>query len=187
TMHIASLKLLLSFLILSLAARPYIIVLSEEDLKESTISCDESPDWDEFVDFDSPHKSEDELDPGSWHSLFDPASSSATGSSDTSSELEALYISGVSKMISASSSGDARLMQEAAAEIEAAACEGHPHSRSVLGFLHGMGMMSERNKAKAFLYHHFAAEGGNMQSKMALAYSYSLQEMYENSTKLYAE
>jgi SEL1 protein len=80
-------------------------------------------------------------------------------------------------MFAAVSSGDARVMEEAAAEIEAAGSEGHAHARSVLGFLYGMGMMRETNKAKAFLYHHFAAEGGNAQSKMALAYTYLRQDV----------
>ena len=69
-------------------------------------------------------------------------------------------------------------MEEAAAEIETAAKEeGDPHARSVLGFLYGMGMMRERNKAKAFLNHYFAAEGGNAQSMMALAYTFSRQDV----------
>lgn len=80
-------------------------------------------------------------------------------------------------MLSAASSGDARLTEEAVGEIEAAADEGNAHARSVLGFLYGLGMMREKNKAKAFMYHHFASEGGNMQSKMALAYTYLRQDV----------
>lgn len=72
-------------------------------------------------------------------------------------------------------------MDEGVSEIEAAASYGHPHARSVLGFLHGSGQMREKNKAKAFMYHHFAAEGGNMQSKMSLAYTYFKQDVLSHS------
>ncbi|KAJ1437785.1 Tetratricopeptide-like helical domain superfamily [Sesbania bispinosa] len=72
-------------------------------------------------------------------------------------------------------------------EIEAAAESGYPAAQSVLGFLWGMGLLRERSKGKAFLYHHFAAEGGNMQSKMALAYTYTRQDMFDKAVKLYAE
>jgi SEL1 protein len=191
TMRIATLKLSLCLLIvslypLSLTARPFILILSQEDIKETTVSSDDSPDpthpdspeWDEFGESDSPHKSEDELDPGSWRPILEPGlATPAAGSADPGAELEGRYSSGVSKMFAAVSSGDARVMEEAAAEIEAAGSEGHAHARSVLGFLYGMGMMRETNKAKAFLYHHFAAEGGNAQSKMALAYTYLRQDV----------
>ncbi|KAF5445512.1 hypothetical protein F2P56_034559 [Juglans regia] len=189
----AILKLLVTLIVLislfpvSFTVQPYTIVLTGEHFKQS-FSSDDFPDWDEFGDSGSPHMPEDELDPGSWQPIFEPASpSQATGSSNTSTTLEALYFSGVSKMVSAASSGDARLMEEAAAEIENAASEGHAHARSVLGFLHGMGLMKQRNKAKSFMYHQFAAEGGNMQSKMALAYSYARQERYEIAVEIYAK
>ncbi|KAG2664683.1 hypothetical protein I3843_16G092200 [Carya illinoinensis] len=178
--------ILLSLFLLSFTVQPYTIVLTGKEFKQS--STDDFPGWDEFGDSDSPHKSEDDLDPGSWQPLFEPASPShASGSSNTSTALEALYFSGVSKMVSVASSGDTRLMEEAAAEIENSASGGHAHARSVLGFLHGMGLMKQRNKAKSVMYHHFAAEGGNMQSQMALAYSYARQEMYEKAVELYAK
>ncbi|WVZ01864.1 hypothetical protein V8G54_022670 [Vigna mungo] len=44
-----------------------------------------------------------------------------------------------------------------------------------------------RSKGKEFLYHHFAAEGGDMQSKMALAYKYTRQDMFDKAVNLYAE
>lgn len=78
-------------------------------------------------------------------------------------------------------------MDEAASEIEAAASKGYPHAQSVMGFLYNMGITKERSGAKAFMYHHFAADAGNMHSKMALAYTYSRQEMYDKAVKLYAE
>ncbi|KAK8503969.1 hypothetical protein V6N12_019136 [Hibiscus sabdariffa] len=177
--------LLLSLFPLSILARPFVLVLSQDDLKDvqnddaSLLESDSS--WDDD-DFGGTHvKPDDELDPGSWRRLFEPSTTPISSSLDS-------YYTAVDKMISASTNGDARLMEEAAAEIETAAnTEGDPHARSVLGFLYGMGMMRERNKAKNFLNHYFAAESGNAQSKMALAYTYSRQDMYEKAVKLYAE
>ncbi|CAI8607259.1 unnamed protein product [Vicia faba] len=83
--------------------------------------------------------------------------------------------------------GDARLIEEGSGEIETAVESGYPAAQSVLGFLWGMGILRERSKQKAFVYHHFASDGGNMQSKMALAYTYTRQDMFDKSVKLYAE
>ncbi|KDP25988.1 hypothetical protein JCGZ_22718 [Jatropha curcas] len=190
-----SYRLTLSFLILSLFpiylnARPFVLVLSQDDLKDAPTSADSDgdstaespPEWDEFGDSDS--KPEHELDPGSWRPIFEPDSSSPDITEDP--EM-AEYYSGVQKMLSAVSGGEVRLMEEATAEIEAAAVAGNPHAQSVLGFLYGLGQMREWSKAKAFLYHHFAAEEGSMQSKMALAYTYTRQDMYDKAVKLYAE
>ena len=168
---------------LSLRARPFVLVLSQEDFKDapaddSSADPDSPADWDDFGDSDA-HKSEHELDPDSWRPIFEPDSISTAHSP---SESETLYYSGVSKMMSAVSSADVRLMEEAAGEIEAAAESGYPGAQSVLGFLSGMGLLRERSKSKAFLYHHFAAEGGNMQSKMALAYTYTRQDVSPSFT-----
>lgn len=129
----------------------------------------DSPEWDEFgsSDFD------EELDPGSWRPIFEPESSAA----DSRWDHDALYYAGLSKLVKAASSGDALTMDEASAAIESTAASGHPHYRSILGFLHAMGQRKERDMVKAFLYHYFAAEGGNTQSKMALAYTYFNQEV----------
>nr|VDD30701.1 unnamed protein product [Brassica oleracea] len=62
-------------------------------------------------------------------------------------------------------------------EIEAASSSGDPHSQSLMGFVYGTGMMREKSKSKSFLRHNFAAEGGNMQSKMTLAFTYLRQNM----------
>ncbi|KAJ0105711.1 hypothetical protein Patl1_19607 [Pistacia atlantica] len=171
--------LILTLYPLSLYARPFILVLSQDDIKDTPPSPqdDDSADWDDFGDSET--EPEENLDPGSWNPIFEP--------SMDPDALNRSYYSTVAKMMSAVSDGDKRKMREATAEIEAAADEGEPHSRSVLAFLYGMGMMRERNKAKAFMYHHFAAEGGNIQSKMALAYTYLRQDMHENAVKLYAE
>ncbi|KAJ7970262.1 ERAD-associated E3 ubiquitin-protein ligase component HRD3A [Quillaja saponaria] len=194
TCKIALSLLILSLYPLSLTARPFVLVISQDDLKEGPISPDDpttdpthpdsAAEWDEFGDSDF-HKSDEELDPGSWRRIFEPNSTSTA--SELGTESDALYYSGISKMTSAASSGDVRLMEEAVGEIEAAAEAGYPAAQSVLGFLYGTGQMRERNKAKAFLYHHFAAEGGNMQSKMALAYTYVRQDMFEKAVKLYAK
>ncbi|KAI4326281.1 hypothetical protein MLD38_031610 [Melastoma candidum] len=69
-------------------------------------------------------------------------------------------------------------MEEGASKIEVTAAE---------GFLYGSGMVKEKSNGKAFLHHYFAAQGGSLQSKMALAYSYMRQEMYDEAVKLYAE
>ncbi|XP_027339928.1 ERAD-associated E3 ubiquitin-protein ligase component HRD3A isoform X2 [Abrus precatorius] len=164
---------------LSVAARPFVLVLSQEDFKDDAPSDpDSAAEWDEFGDSDT-HKSEDDLDPGSWRPIFEPSS----GDPQPLSESEAMYYSAVEKLLSA----DATVIEEGAGEIETAAESGYPPAQSVLGFLWGMGLLRERSKGKAFLYHHFAAEGGNMQSKMALAYTYTRQDMFEKAVKLYAE
>ncbi|KAM7279396.1 hypothetical protein ACFE04_006530 [Oxalis oulophora] len=182
--------LILSLFFISINARPFVFILSQDDLKDLTTassnpdgvdSLHDSADWDDFGDAES--KTDEELDSGSWRPIFEPDSSGPS----LTSESDAVYYASVDKMMSSVSNGEEKWFEEAVGEIEAVASEGHAHSQSVLGLLYGMGMMRERNKGKAFLYHHFASEGGNTQSKMALAYTYSRQEMYEQSVKLYAE
>ncbi|KAI9080023.1 hypothetical protein K1719_037956 [Acacia pycnantha] len=174
----------------SLIARQVVLLLPQDHIKEGLVSPENPSDsesdaeWDNFGESDT-YKSDEELDPGSWRPIFEPDSDATAA--EPGSESEALYYSGIGKMMSAVSSGEATMMQDATGEIEAAVETGYPAAQSVLGFLYGMGIMKERSKAKAFLYHHFAAEGGNMQSKMALAYAYTRQDMPENAVKLYAE
>uniref|UniRef100_A0A0R0IHE0 DOD-type homing endonuclease domain-containing protein n=1 Tax=Glycine max TaxID=3847 RepID=A0A0R0IHE0_SOYBN len=173
-----SLTLILS-LSVSVGARHFVLVLSQEDYKDDPpADPDSAAEWDEFGDGDS-HKSEDDLDPGSWRPIFEPPA----GDPQPLPESDAAYHSAVHKLMS----GDPDLIQDGAAEIGALAETGHPASQSVLGFLWGMGLLRERSKGKAFLYHHFAAEGGNMQSKMALAYSYTRQDMFDKGVNLYGE
>lgn len=76
------------------------------------------------------------------------------------------------------------VMEDVVREIEEAR---GGHALSLLGFCYGLGIGKERNSAKAFMYHYFAAEAGNMQSKLAIAYTYSRQELYEKAVVLYAE
>ena len=63
-------------------------------------------------------------------------------------------------------------MEEALEEIEAAYSAGDPHSQSLMGFVYGTVMIREKSKSKSFFRHNFAAEGGNMQSRMTLAFMY---------------
>ncbi|CAI0400418.1 unnamed protein product [Linum tenue] len=191
--RIGLILLVLSLYPLSLAARPFVLVLSQDDLKDvpttpadsdDLSSSDSQPEWDEFGDSDS--KPDHQLDPGSWRPIFEP-DSSAAAANPVDGEM-AGYYEVVGKMLSAVTIGEIRLMEEAAAEIEAVAAEkGNPHAQSLLGFLFGMGQMRDMSKSKAFLYHHFAAQGGSLQSKMTLAYTYSRQDMYDKAVKLYAE
>lgn len=172
TLHIQKLVifslLFLSIKPLLLQARPFVLVLSQDDIKDAPPSSEDDPiDWDDFGESET--RPDESLDPGSWSPIFEP--------SIEPENVNGTYYATVGKMMSAVSDGDVRLMEEAVSEIEASAADGDPHARSVLGFLHGMGQTKARNKGKAFLYHHFAAEGGSIQSKMALAYTYLRQDV----------
>ena len=175
-----------SLFAVSISARPFVLVLSPDDVLNSPAVPDgdgaatdpttqnDSVDWDEFGDSAYP-QSEDELDPGSWRPIFEPDPLKP----EPSDQSDEQYYSTVSKLIKSVSSGDTAVMEEAVSEIEASASRGVPHARSVLGFLIGTGQMRKQNKAKAFTYHYFAADGGNMQSKMALAYTYFRQDVWK--------
>ncbi|KAG4949083.1 hypothetical protein JHK82_042279 [Glycine max] len=69
-------------------------------------------------------------------------------------------------------SGDVRIV-DLYTDTQNIAESGHPAVQLVLGFLWEMGLFREQIKGKAFRYHHFTAEGGNMQSKMELVYNYT--------------
>lgn len=181
--------LLLGVFPISTFARPFFLVLSEDDFNLNPVVDGFSPEWDplgpdfdEFIDADS--KSDYELDPGSWSPMFEPDSSpylnfsNGDGEGENGISYEEIYYKVVRRIVNAASRGDDRAMAEAASEIEAIAeVTGNPHAQSVMGLLYGMGIMRDRSKAKAFLNHYFAAEGGNMQSKMALAYIYYRQNV----------
>ncbi|GMH14097.1 hypothetical protein Nepgr_015938 [Nepenthes gracilis] len=191
---LASSLLLLCYSILPVSAipRPFVLVITQDDLqvaasespsdKPDSSSDGDSFEWDEFGDATS--KSEEDLDPGSWRPILE---TDVITNLEYKTEEEALYYSGLSKIVTSVSVGNPRLSEEGESEIAAAANGGDPHARSMLGFLLRMGMGRERNQAKAFLYHNFAAQGGNLQSKMALAHTYARQEMYDKAVKLYAE
>ncbi|KAI9072431.1 hypothetical protein K1719_045611 [Acacia pycnantha] len=137
--------LIFSLLPLSLIARPFVLVLSQDDLKDKPPSDpDSASEWDEFGDSDY-HKSEEELDPGSWRPIFE---SDTTTIAESGTESEAIYYSGLRKIMSAVSSGDVSLMEDLSREIEAAGKLGNPTAQSVIDFLYGMGLMREKNKAE---------------------------------------
>lgn len=162
------------------SVRPYLLVITNDDLTSDNTA--DSTSTSSFDDFPDVSVSEDDHDPGSWRPIFE-----ASSTNGTDNEKDTLYFSGVRKMIDAATSGDATAMEAAEAELETAVEEGHPHAQSVIGFLYGAGIGKKVGKDKGFLFHEFAAKGGNMQSKMVLAYTYYRQDMYEKAVKLYAE
>ncbi|KAK3008901.1 hypothetical protein RJ639_014934 [Escallonia herrerae] len=183
-----SLLILWCLLPLSTLARPFVLVLTQDDLKDAASDQPDDLSADDWDEFDSDSKPDDELDPGSWRPVLEP-NSSTPAPTGTDPVADAMYYSGLRKMVGAMSEeeGDPGMMERSVSEIEAAAGGGHPHAQSAMGFLYSMGMAREKNRAKGFLYHTFASDGGNLQSKMALAYTYSRQEMHEKAVKLYAE
>ncbi|KAJ4750823.1 ERAD-associated E3 ubiquitin-protein ligase component HRD3 [Rhynchospora pubera] len=168
------LLLLLSLLRFTVAVRPFVLVISNEDLIKD-YSSDSLPSESEWDDFSPPSASF--ADP--WLSVLDPSSSDLSTSDEFSSSL--------SDLIAAFSSGDPAAASAAAAQIAAEASDGAPAAQSVIGFLYGAGVLRTPDKARHFMYHSFAADGGDLHSKMALAYSYFRQEMYEKAVVLYAE
>ncbi|KAI9120422.1 hypothetical protein K1719_007455 [Acacia pycnantha] len=117
----------------------------KDDLKDEPPSdLDSASEWDEFGDSDY-HKSEEELDPGSWRPIFE--SDTAT-IAELGTKSEAIYYSGLRKIMSAVSSGDVSLMEDSSREIEAAGKLGNHVAQFVMGFLYGMGFMKEKNKAE---------------------------------------
>lgn len=75
------------------------------------------------------------------------------------------------------SKGEPRVLDEAIRSLNSEAERGNAHAESTLAFLYASGYGVQQSDAKAFLFHHFAAHKGNLQSKMALAYSYSRQQV----------
>ena len=123
-------KFLLSLLILSLfppslLSRPVLLLLSQDHLKDNLVPSEnpsdpnsDAADFDNRRDSETP-KSDDDLDPGSWRPIFEPNLDS-DHVSDSESELEAGYYSGIGKVMSAVSSGDVAVMEEGVGEIDAA-------------------------------------------------------------------
>ncbi|EPS72120.1 hypothetical protein M569_02635, partial [Genlisea aurea] len=178
--------LLLITLLPALAiARPFFFVLSEDDLSDSNQHFqpeDVASDFDEFIDADS--QPDYVLDPGSWSPIFEPHTNFGNPN-PAIAEID--YYTGVKKLVEGFARGEFRILEEAAAQIQDAADKGSPQAQSLMGFLYGMGIGREMSEAKAFLHHYFASQGGNMQSKLALAYSYYRREMHEKAVRLYSE
>ena len=130
--------------------------LGAEDDKslDSGVLKEDSDEWDEFGDMED--ISVDEIDTGSWRKILEETLSRE----NISSTEEGLYISGVNKMMFAVSEGEPELMKEAISDLHHAEY-GYTHAQSTLVFLYEIGSGVEKSDAKAFLYHHFAAEGGN--------------------------
>ncbi|KAL6645812.1 hypothetical protein ACP70R_017420 [Stipagrostis hirtigluma subsp. patula] len=176
------------------AVRPFVLVLSGDDFLKDSAAHPSLPsgdsagadadEWDDFAD-DSP-TADPLLSPSSWVPLLDPSSPSPSDD-EPESPSGALFVAGARAMLSAASAGDEAAFATAAAQIEAAAAGGHPGAQSALAFLSGAGMTRPASRSRAFLLHKFAADAGDLQSKMALAYSYFRQEMYEEAVTLYAE
>ncbi|GJN08416.1 hypothetical protein PR202_ga26329 [Eleusine coracana subsp. coracana] len=144
----------------------------------------DTDDWDDFAD-DFP-TADLLLSPSSWVPLLDPTSPSASDDGLVSTD-DTLFVKGARAMLSAASAGNYLAFSMAANQIEAAAEEGHPGALSVLAFFSGAGMTRPASRSRAWLLHKLAADAGDLQSKMALAYSYFRQEMYEQAVTLYAE
>ncbi|CAM0946639.1 unnamed protein product [Alopecurus aequalis] len=144
----------------------------------------DADEWDDFADDSA--ATAPLLSPSSWVPLLEPTSYS---SSDymPDSPYDVLFVAGARAMISAASSGHDAAFSTACAQIEAAAAGGHPGAQSALAFLSGAGMTRPVSLARAFLLHRLAADAGDLQSKMALAYFYFRHEMYEEAVTLYAE
>ncbi|GKD81089.1 hypothetical protein Tco_1347928, partial [Tanacetum coccineum] len=151
--------LILTTVTVAVTARPFVLVLSSEDLKDTPPSPDDESssssstvaDWDDFNE--SSATSDDDLDPGSWRPIFEP------NDDDVIDDVNASYYKSVSEMIDAASVGE-KTMEDVVKEIDEAR---GGHALSLLGFCYGLGIGKERNSAKAFMYHYFAAEAGNMQ------------------------
>jgi SEL1 protein len=153
------------FLRFTAAARPFVLVISNDDLIKD-YAADSLPSESEWDDF-SPLPAAFFVDP--WISILDPSSSDLTTSNEFSSSL--------SDLVASFSSGDPEAASGAAAQIAAEASAGVPAAQSVIGFLYGAGVLRKPDRARHFMYHSFAADGGDMHSKMALAYSYFRQEV----------
>ncbi|CAA3003413.1 ERAD-associated E3 ubiquitin-protein ligase component HRD3A-like isoform X2 [Olea europaea var. sylvestris] len=184
--------LLIAVLPIPLYARSMVLLLPFDDLSDAVSAPDD--DDGSYSDSDEFHGSEPDydtiVDPGSWSDILEsPACVNGTSiiNNEDNKDYDRVYCEGMRKMLEAGSGGGYRVMEEAVSEIEAAAAAGNPHAQSVIGFWYNMGMTREMSQAKAFLYHSFAADGGNLQSKMALAYTYYRQEMHDKAVNLYAE
>ncbi|GAQ85887.1 Extracellular protein SEL-1 and related proteins [Klebsormidium nitens] len=125
-----------------------------------------------------------EVDPGAWKNVYElPLGDTKARAAEGG--IEAMYILGLKQLL-----GGVGVRRDAVAGVERivkAAEQGHEHAQSALAFLQDHGYGVERDDARAFLNHHFAAKGGSYQSKMALAYNYVRQQEYELAADLYEE
>eukprot|EP00850_Spirogloea_muscicola_P018479 SM000169S02734 [mRNA] locus=s169:200091:203563:- [translate_table: standard] len=143
-----------------------------------------------------------EPDPGAWRlavdaPLADVRARAASGNATAIAQL------GVKRMLGAP--GVARDLPQAsgslflrlvfltlwlleALELLSRAAElGNADAQSALGFLHGCGYGVPQSQRRALLYHHFAAAGGNWQSKMAMGFVHLRQGEHGAAARLYAD
>ena len=153
------------------------LLLHSSEEKESSVLEHEEEEED-FSDFDDLNP--EDLDPGSWKTIAEDYGEIEEMSSSYPSIVseDLLYIEGVRKMLDSATYGDPDTLSAAVSQFRKAAEEGHAHAQSTLAFLYGNGIGVEHSDSKAFLYHSFAAEGGNFQSKLALAYGYFRQQVF---------
>ncbi|CAI7788393.1 unnamed protein product [Closterium sp. NIES-54] len=127
------------------------------------------------------------LDPGSWRTAVEMPLADVRRSAEQG-DAEALWALGVKRLVGAGGRGGvARDISKALMLLERSAEKGFPHAHSALGFLHASGYGVPLNQVKAFLHHTFAASGGSVHSKMALAFSHLRQQEFERAATLYAD
>ncbi|CAI6010694.1 unnamed protein product [Closterium sp. NIES-65] len=119
------------------------------------------------------------LDPGSWRTAVEMPLADVRRRAEQG-DAEALWALGVKRLVGAGGRGGvARDIPKALLLLERSAEKGFPHAHSALGFLHASGYGVPLNQVKAFLHHTFAANGGSVHSKMALAFSHLRQQEFE--------
>ncbi|CAI5513165.1 unnamed protein product [Closterium sp. Naga37s-1] len=127
------------------------------------------------------------LDPGSWRTAVEMPLADVRRRAEQG-DAEALWALGVKRLVGAGGRGGvARDIPKALLLLERSAEKGFPHAHSALGFLHASGYGVPMNQVKAFLHHTFAASGGSVHSKMALAFSHLRQQEFERAAALYAD
>ncbi|CAI5927845.1 unnamed protein product [Closterium sp. NIES-64] len=127
------------------------------------------------------------LDPGSWRTAVEMPLADVRRRAEQG-DAEALWALGVKRLVGAGGRGGvARDIPKALLLLERSAEKGFPHAHSALGFLHASGYGVPLNQVKAFLHHTFAANGGSVHSKMALAFSHLRQQEFERAAALYAD
>jgi TPR repeat protein len=115
-----------------------------------------------------------EVDPGAWKAVYELPMGDVKAKA-IQGEADAMYVLGLKHLL-----GGVGVRRDAVLGVELimkAAAQGHEHAQSALAFLQDHGYGVERDDARSFLNHHFAANGGSYQSKMALAYNYVRQQV----------
>jgi SEL1 protein len=156
--------------------------LRDDFLKDSfahpSLPSRDSADTDELDDFTDDSPTADLLlSPSSWVPFLDQTSTSSASDNEPDTTADTLFVACTGTMISAASTGDDVAFATVAVQIKVVAVEGNPGAQSALAFLSGAGMTRLASRSLAFLLHKFTTGTGDLQSKMALAYSYLRQEV----------